>query len=213
MRGLLATLVFTLLTGCGTFVRTNVSVFHELDSSLSGVTYTIVPSNEQKESLEFRSYAKLIKNQLQTRGMSEVPYKEAKYAILMQYGIDNGQEVVSTYPIFGQTGVSSTYTTGSVNVYGNTATYNESTYVTPTFGVVGTGTSSDTVFTRYLNLDIVDIANSGDGKVRKVYEGKAISKGSSSQLAPVMPYMVKSVFEDFPGTSGSTKTIELPLQK
>jgi hypothetical protein len=50
------------------------------------------------------------------------------------------------------------------------ATYSGTTYNTPTYGVVGSGTSSDTIFTRYLNIDIIDITNSGNGKVKKVYE-------------------------------------------
>jgi Domain of unknown function (DUF4136) len=213
MRNILLALVFALLAGCASFVETQVSAFHELEPSLSGVTYALVPSKEQEGSLEFQSYAKLVKVELKKRGMMEAPFNQAKYAIFMFYGIDNGKEVISSYPIIGQTGTSSSYTTGTVTSYGNMATYSGTTYKTPTYGVVGSGTSSDTVFARYLNIDIIDIANSGNGKVKKVYEGKAISSGSSGQLAPVMPAIVKSVFEDFPGKSGVSRTSQQPLQK
>jgi len=213
MRNILLTLVFALLAGCASFVETKVSAFHELEPSLSGVTYALVPSKEQEDSLEFQAYAKLVKVELEKRGMTEAPLNQAKYAIFMFYGIDNGKEVISSYPIFGQTGTSSSYTTGTVTSYGNMATYSGTTYKTPTYGVVGSGTSSDTVFTRYLNIDIIDIAKSGNGKVKKVYEGKAISSGSSGQLAPVMPAIVKSVFEDFPGKSGASRTSQQPFQK
>jgi len=213
MRNILITLVFTLLAGCASFVETKVTVFHELEPSLSGVTYALVPSKEQEGSLEFQSYAKLVKVELEKRGMTEAPLDQAKYAIFMTYGIDNGKEVISSYPIFGKTGTSSSYTIGTVTSYGNMATYSGTTYNTPTYGVVGSGIKSDTVFTRYLNIDIIDIAKSGNGKVKKVYEGKAISLGSSGQLAPVMPAIVKSVFEDFPGKSGASRTSLQPFQE
>jgi hypothetical protein len=177
------------------------------------VTYTLVPSKEQEGSLEFQYYAKLVKAELEKRGMTEAPYDQAKYAIFMTYGIDNGKEVISSYPIFGQTGTSRSYTTGTVTSYGNMATYSGTTHNTPTYGVVGFDTSSDTVFTRYLNIDIIDIAKSGNGKVKKVYEGKAISSGSTGQLAPVMPAIIKSVFEDFPGKSVASRTSRQPFQK
>lgn len=212
MRNIFLVLLLILLSGCAT-VTTKVSSFHELEQPLSGVTYVLVSSKEQESSLEFQSYAKIVKSELGKRGMIETPFNQAKYAIFMFYGIDDGKQVVSSYPIFGQTGTSSSYTTGTVTSYGNTASYSGTTYKTPTYGVVGTGNSTDTVFTRYLNIDIIDIAKSGNGKVQKVYEGRATSSGSSDQLAIVMPAIIRSVFEDFPGKSGASRTSRQTLEK
>lgn len=213
MRIIVLALLFALLSGCAMVVETKVSAFHELEQPLSGVTYALVPTKEQEGSLEFQSYAKIVKSELEKRGLTEAPFNQAKYAIFMFYGISDGKQVVSSYPIFGQTGTSSAYTTGTVTAYGNTASYSGTTYKTPTYGVVGSGTSTDTIFTRYLNIDIIDIAKSGDGKVQKVYEGKANSSGSSGQLAPVMPAIIRSVFEDSPGKSGASRTNRQPLEK
>ena len=212
MRNIVLVLLFVLLGGCAT-IETRVSAFHELEQSLSGVTYALVPTKEQEGSLEFQFYAKLVKSELGKRGMLEAPFDQAKYAIFMFYGIDDGKQVVSSYPIFGQTGTSSSYTTGTVTSYGNTASYSGTTYKTPTYGIVGSGASTNTIFKRYLNIDIIDIAKSGDGKVQKIYEGKAISSGASGQLAPVMPAIVRSVFEDFPGKSGASRTSRQPFEK
>ena len=213
MRNIILSLMFVVLTGCANFIETKVSIFHELESSLSKVTYALVPTKEQEDSLEYQSYANLVKIELEKRGMTEAPYNQAKYAIFMFYGIDNGKEVITSYPIVGPTGTGSSYTSGTVNSYGNMATYSGTTHYLPTYGVVGTGSMSDTVFTRYLNIDIINIANSGNGKVKKVYEGKAISLGATGQLVSVMPAIVKSVFEDFPGKSGSSRTIQQPFEK
>lgn len=212
MRNIFLVLLLVMLGGCAT-IETRVSAFHELEQSISGVTYAVVPSKEQEGSLEFQSYANLVKSELKKRGMTEAPFDQAKYAIFMFYGIDDGKQVVSSYPIFGQTGTGSSHTTGTVTSYGNTASFSGTTYKTPTFGVVGSGARTDSVFKRYLNIDIVDIGKSSAGKVQKVYEVKAISSGSTGQLAPIMPAIIRSVFEDFPGKSGVSRTSEQPFKQ
>ena len=207
MRNLIIVMAATALCGCAAQVQTKVTAFHELDQPLTGKTFIFIPTKEQEGSLEYRSYAKTVQSELEKRGMTLVPFNQATYGVFMFYGIDDGKEIISTYPIFGQTGTSGAYTSGSVTTYGNTASVNATTYKTPTYGVVGSGTSSDTVFKRYLNIDIVDIKKSTNEKIDKVYEGKAISSGSSGTLSVVMPAMIRSVFDDFPGKSGATKDI------
>lgn len=43
------------------------------------------------------------------------------------------------------------------------------------------------------------------GKAESVYEGAITSTGSTSTLSKVMPCLVKGLFEEFPGESGSTR--------
>jgi hypothetical protein len=71
---------------------------------------------------------------------------------------------------------------------------------------VGTREISQTGYTRVLRLDIVDKQALAEGNIKKLYEGKVVSSGFSDQLVKVLPEMVKALFEDFPGQSGSTRT-------
>jgi len=57
-----------------------------------------------------------------------------------------------------------------------------------------------------LRLDIVDKQALAKGNVKKLYEGRVGSSGFSDQLDKALPKMVKALFKDFPGQSGSTKT-------
>ena len=211
MRNIIFALLLVLLTGCTTLVHTRVSAFHELEQPLSDVTYIFVPAKEQEGNLEFKTYARLIKAEMRKRGMVESAYDQATFAIFISYGIDDGKQVVSSYPIYGQTGTGNSYTTGRVTSYGSTASYSGTTTRSPTFGIVGSGTRTDTVYARYLKISIVDTAKSGNGKLNYVYEGTVISSGQTGQLAPVMPAMIRSVFEDFPGKSGASRTSRQPL--
>ena len=204
--------LFAALTGCAQ-VKTSVSSFHEINQDLTGQTFVLVPSTAQDGQLEHKTYALLVKQQLERIGLKEVQFSEARYAVTMAYGIDNGQAVTQSYPIFGKTGTSGSYTTGSVTGHGNNVYVNATTTEIPTYGVVGRGTTSGTEYKRFLDIDIIDISKSSAEKLVKLYEGKAKSIGSTSQLSAVMPAMVKSVFKNFPGRSGAVQTVFEPLDQ
>jgi hypothetical protein len=80
----------------------------------------------------------------------------------------------------------------------------------PTYGPVGKRETSQTEYRRVLRLDIVDKQDFAEGNIKKVYEGRVVSSGFSDKLDKVLPKMVKALFEDFPGQSGSTKTLFQP---
>lgn len=212
MRTIVAILCALLMSGCA-MVKSNIAVFHELPIRAEPIKYAALPLKEQEGSLEYKAYAQQVKDELNKKGFSEVPVNEAEVVLFFEYGIDSGKEVVSSYPIIGRTGTSSSYTSGTLNTYGNYATYSGTTYNTPTYGVVGTGARSDTVFSRYLRVDLLDRATLSEGKIKKVYEAQVTSVGSKGQVAAVMPTMIKALFEDFPGKSGSTRRTILPAER
>lgn len=210
---LLLLLFLALLTGCAGLVQSNVAVFHEFPAAPSKVKYAAIPFKDQQGNLEYKSYERLIKEELAKRGFVEVSAEEADVVMFFSYGIDSGKEVVSSYPIFGQTGTSSSYTSGTVTSYGNYATYSGTTYNRPTYGVVGSGVTSDTKFTRFLKVELLESSALAKGDIKKIYEAKVVSSGSNNQVAVVMPTMIRALFEDFPGKSGSTRKSILPLIK
>ncbi len=208
MRKLLGVLFcLSVLSGCAGFVRSQIAVFHELPQGVAGTTYAMVPFKDQEGSLEHKTYEQAVRQELNAKGLRETPLEQAEVVVFLSYGIDTGREVVSSYPIVGQTGVSSSYTYGTVQTYGGYGTYSGTTIYTPTYGVVGTGVTSHTEYTRFLKLDILDKTALIGGKIKKLYEGKVISSGSSGQVSAVLPTMIKALFEAFPGKSGSIRTL------
>ncbi|MEW6414566.1 MAG: DUF4136 domain-containing protein [Pseudomonadota bacterium] len=200
------------VAGCA-MVKSNIAVFHELPARAEPIKYAALPLKEQEGSLEHKAYEQQIKAALRNKGFVETSVDDAEVILFFEYGIDSGKETVSSYPIIGRTGTASSYTSGTATAYGNYATYSGTTYNTPTYGVVGTGVRSDTVFSRFLRLDLIDKASLVNGKIKKVYEAKVSSEGASGQLAAVMPTMIKALFEDFPGKSGSTRRAMLPVER
>jgi hypothetical protein len=214
MRTLILTAICSMvLAACGQVVYSNVSVFHELGEGTKP-TYALLPFKEQEGSLEHKTYENLARQQLNAKGYREAPLDRSDVIVFLQYGIDEGRQMAYSYPIMGRTGTSSSYTTGTVQSYGSGyATYSGTTDYTPTYGVVGAGTGTHTVFARFLRVDFVDRATLASGTVKKQYEGTVSSRGSSGQLSAVMPTMIRALFEDFPGKSGTTKSVTLPLDQ
>lgn len=207
-RILIAILTILLLSSCGT-VNTNVTVFHELTPEPQ--TFAFIQLKEQEGSLEHKRYEELVRSKLVQRGYKEVQLSEADYVIGMIYGIGS-QLVTSSYPIFGQTGVSSSTTYGTV--YGNTGTFSATTNYNPTYGVVDSGTSTSKKYTRGLNLTFYDKKYFDEhSKIRAVYEAKVVSEGSVGELSIMMPYLVDALFQNFPGNNGSTRRVTLRFDK
>jgi len=211
MRNLLiCALCVSILSGCAGFVKSQISVFHETPQGFSGITYAMVPFKDQEGSLEHKAYEQTVRQELNTKGFRETSLESADVVVFLSYGIDTGREIASSYPIIGQTGVSSSHTYGTIQSYGSYGTYSGTTTYTPTYGVVGTGVTSHTQYTRFLKLDVLDKISLAESKIKKLYEGKVVSRGSSSQMSAVLPTMIKALFEDFPGKSGSTRTSTRP---
>jgi hypothetical protein len=190
-------------------VQTQYTPFHTFSAPILGKSFAIVPNKAQEGSLEFKSYASCVKNELTQKGLVEKQVSECDYVIFMDYNIDNGKTVNYDYPIFGQTGTSGSFTSGYVNSSGG---FSAVTTTTPTFGIVGSGQGSAEYYTRVLKIEMAVKADFVAGKINKVYECKATSQGSSNQLSIIVPIMVHSIFQQFPGESGKPRDIWLPLE-
>jgi len=205
--------VLMLLSGCAGLVKSNVSVFHVLPEKAEPTKYAFLPVEGQRGSLEYESYKGLVRTELSKYQYEETSISEATVIIAFNYVIGDGKVKVSSVPTYGQTGVSSSTTYGTVSTYGNYGTYSGTTTYTPTYGVTGSQAVSRTAYTRKVWLHIVDKASLESNEPKKLYEASVVSEGSSSQIAKVMPALIKAIFKKFPGKSGSTRKEIIPLSQ
>lgn len=213
MRAIVGAMIALLVSGCAS-IQIEASVFHDLSPTAQSLKYAVVPVPDQEASLEHKSFLDLVRTELNNRGYIETPKAEADVYVFLFYGITTGSERVSSYPIHGRTGTQYTYIPAPLPPLGRLPAYSSGTTISiPTYGVVGTATSSETIFESYLLLHMVDRAESlKEGKVKRRYEAKVLSIGSSSQVAVTVPAMINALFQDFPGKSGSTRRVDLPMQ-
>lgn len=200
------------LIGCGTPpLQGSVSRFHVLPGSPQ--TFVVIPDQDQADSLEFRSYANLVRQSLQARGWREATMANADVAVFFQYSISQGRQVAFSYPIFGQVPTGTSITTGTVSTYGSTSNIYATTTRQTTTAVVGSGVGSRTEFDRALRVLMFSLPTyRATQQMERVYEGEIRSSGSTGDLPSVMPVLVRGLFADFPGASGSTSRVNVPFQ-
>ena len=209
-----------LLGGCASTLTTQVTSFHQLPDGLQGQRFVIVPSAEQQNSLEFDAYAALVREALAGKGLVDAgDALGADLAVTMSYTVSGGSSGVSTdtggYAGFGAG--SGGFSMGGVGIG-----------IGFPIGSGRGGGGDSVVFQRSLRLEIDRTAGrpaegrstgagapapaAGSASAR-VFEARATSEGPSASLAPVMRAMVQAVFEEFPGPSGRTRVVRVPVNE
>lgn len=199
LRLILISALFVFLHGCATAPAFYVSV-----DSISAPTaaiktkYILLPANEgvAECDLQYREYTSYVERALNSRGyIKSASFQEADIAIFLGYGIGAPKTHQYTYslPAYGQTGVSSSHTNSTVNVYGNNATYSGTTTYTPSYGVTGSTTQSGeyTTYFRYMFLNAYDLDEyRKTKKEQEVWKTTITSSGSSNDLRQILPILV-----------------------
>lgn len=188
-----------LLSGCATMQPQ----FQVRVDSISGEkpdkkSYILLPGNKdtKAEDLQFKEYAAYVSRALIKQGFVPAEsFEKANVAIFLVYGIGDPREHQYSYsiPTWGQTGVSSSYTTGTVSSYGGYGSYSGTTTYTPTYGVTGstTHTGSYTTYFRFMVLDAVDLDEYKKSKKEvQLWKTTVTSGGSSGDLRRVFPILV-----------------------
>lgn len=195
------------VASCGTTIRTNVEAYSSIAESTQDQSVYIAPTQGQDtKSISWTQNTAILTNELRSLGFNVVSSKgKADYIAYFGYAVDDGRLVTTNYsiPTYGVTGYSGANTYGSV--YGNS--YSATTTLTPTYGVTGysSGSRTDKVFTRSAKLYLVK-KNTG----KTVFEGQATSSGSCHAFAPVAPYIIRSVLQNYP--NGKVGTVDFSAE-
>lgn len=198
-----------LLAGCqSSHFAAQVSQFHKLPERGQGRSFMVAPGDEAKTgSLEFEAYARRIVAELQARGFRQAErIEDSELLVLVDYGTDSGTVESRTVPVYG-------YEPGQVHsVHGVTSDgkrFSARVYESGGYVPLGYTERVRTLYRRNLNIEIVEADAWRHGRTVMLYEGRAVSMGPESEIAMVMPLMIRALFLDFPGASGATRTIVL----
>lgn len=177
---------------------------------LSSADTTINENNLQY--IEFSNYLRKALNQ---KGYSESQKPdEADLVVFFNYGISDPETFQRTVylPTWGQTGVSSTNTSGTidVNAYNNKVNYNQKTTSTPKYGITGYRPENQTItqYLRYLTITAYDFnAYKENGSQKIIWNVNITSSGTSSDLRKVFPYLIVAGKNYYGQNSGEKKKI------
>jgi hypothetical protein len=174
--------------------RGDVVTFHE-GPLPAGETIRVVASDPNKQaSLEFRSYANLVSEQLRAIGYE--PTTNASADLVAEVDFDVVAELSSV--TVDRTRPFARYHFG----YGR--------FYDPFYFGLYNDWGRDVYTTRptYLRTLELNIARDDDERER-IFEGRVQSTGSQSLLPEVMPYLVTAMFENYPGENGVTKVVTI----
>jgi hypothetical protein len=187
----------------------------------SGRKYIIATGDAliNESDLQYLEFAEYIKKTLAAKGYAETSDpKEANLFVSFKYGISDPKIYQSTVSklIWGQTGVSSTNTTGTVNAfvnpYGGNATYSQTTTNTPTYGITGARDVTETIikYLRYLTISVYDLDTyAKSGKEKIVWSTSITSTGSSGDIRRVFPYLIVAGQTYFGKSSGEKIVVKV----
>jgi hypothetical protein len=197
-------LVVGLLAGCAgpRYVTSDVTRFHTLPAAPSGQTFAITAlDKDQEQSLEYRQYADLLNARLSALGLRQFTggAGKADYVVTLKYGVDGPSPDIRSRNVSVGVG----YGFGGPH-------WRWGGWYDP---VAESYANTQQVYVRRVELDIFKGATYGTSGQEKIFEGRALSEGLNGQLVPVMPYILDALFKDFPGASGSTKTVRVEVPR
>jgi hypothetical protein len=191
------------LSACVSPFEARVARFQQLPAP-SGNSFVIEPRDKDNEgSLEFATYANLVRQRLIAAGYQEAPSAAAAALIVqLDYNITAPREKVQSRPGFGGWGGWggwgpgfgwNPYWGGGWGGWGGWG---------PGFGGWGWGGTDVYSVTQYNAVVAMRINRAADK--HSVFEGRAETVSSSNNLTRLVPNLVTAMFTNFPGNSGET---------
>lgn len=195
-----------LLGGCATTIRSDVTTFHQWPAQINDKSYAFVPATPQDNTLELQSYENLVRGQLNRLGFREATQSPALTVTMRFATVDVPTQVLypsynAFYPYsprFAYMGWRRRYWGG---MYGS--------FYDPLWGPgMGVDVEEEHRYHRQMQLSIMSAA---DGK--RLFDVTVRNVSRQMSTPAVMPALVQSAFEGFPGPNGGVRIVELKEQK
>ncbi|MDP3311278.1 MAG: DUF4136 domain-containing protein [Polaromonas sp.] len=206
LRVALAALAASLLTACASPIVTQVSNFNQWPSDAAGSSFSFIPPpsspSQPPPELELATYQGYAQRELEKLGLRKAaPGQPAR--LLVELGwVSQPQERTYRQPVYDERLV-------FYPPYRNAAGQVFPGYWAPSrFGptYLGDRIVPYTVQFNQINLRMLDTRGSPAGQPRAVFESHAVYEGQAA-LPTVAPYLVRAVFDGFPGQNGQVRRV------
>jgi len=192
---LLLAALSVLLSGCTTYVTTQVTAFSDWSGGDAARTYAFTREPDQRNNLELTTYERIVANELATHAFRQVDPNDARYLVGLSYGIRSDMVTVAE-PVY--------YNPWPAPYWGWGRPYDPWGPWGPF--PAGYVNQSYPIFTHLLGVRITERATG-----KEVYNVTARNSGGESSLVRAMPYLARSALADFPLGNGVVRTVKIPL--
>lgn len=188
------------LSGCATpTVSARVTSFQQWPAGVEGQTYQFVPAEpSQANNLEYQSYQDMVRAGIGATGLVEAQGgAKARFNVSFRYGTSQTQVMVRRPydPYFNGYGYGGFYGPRPWGGYYG--------YWGPEWVDVPVVAQRNT-----LTLQIHDSQRGG----AEVYRSSAFILSEQDNFMRMMPYLVRAIFDNFPGNNGAEREIQFPVQ-
>lgn len=196
--------VVALLSACASPITAKVTSFNQWPADTAGVGFSFIRPVDALNDLEQQSYEGRVQAELEKIGLRRVATGQVgriQVDIVTGNGTRNKQFREAIYR--DNYLYRPPYRDGAGNVYGGF-------WVPDQFGsrYVGDRIVNRTVQVSNLRVRLLDSQGSAPGKPRAVFESRAIYEGDNEDLATLVPYLVRAVFDGFPGQNGKVRSVK-----
>lgn len=190
-----------MLAGCATTIRSDVTTFQQWPAQLPSKTYSIDAPAPQDDTLEVRSYLDLVRGQLARLGFQEAGADAALKVKMRFRTTDVPVQVVQAIDPF--------FTPSARFGYWGPRRHFASAYYGGFYDPFWGGRAGYQVIERHVyQRDLqVAIRSAKDGK--PLFDVTVHNNSTQPSTPALMPALVQSAFEGFPGPNGGARTIEL----
>ena len=200
----LALLASLLLAACASPITTKVTSFNQWPLDATGATFSYTKPADKLNDLEQQTYEGYVQIELEKLGLKPAT---AGQAGRIQVDLSTASSIRNQQvrePIYQDNYV-------FISPYRNAAgTLFPGSWVRDPFGPRYVG---DREFTRVLQssslrLRLLDTQGVAPGKPHAVFESTAIHEGVNESLVNLVPYLVRAVFDGFPGQNGRVRLVK-----
>lgn len=203
----LALLSMAALQGCASRLETTVTTFHQAGTSWAGKRFEFVPTERQRDSLEYKAYADRVSQALQAHGLVPAAGKGADVDVSLDYKAIELRPLVYSSPIYGYGSFGPVWGWHPYARYGGGVVFGWQPYWSLGYGAVANDYREYRNWRRELTVRMVP-----PGGGANQFEATAFHDGASESLPQVMPALVEAIFHDFPGPNGQVRQVLVELR-
>ncbi len=198
-----ALILVALLSGCASPITARVSSFQQWPADAAGASFGFLAPADHTRELEQASYASLVATELAKQGLQAAASGQPA-RILVDMSVSSQLEHRSySRPVYQDQYINRPgFRDAAGRIY-------PGYWMPDPFGprYIGNQQSMETVQVSSLRLRLLDTQGPAGSSPRTVFESSATQEGRPSPLSPVVPYLVRAVFEDFPGANGRVQVV------
>lgn len=183
------------LTGCTTMLSANVTTFQQWPVNVEGQSYRIAPPEKGQDTLEYQTYADMIRAAIGRIGLAEAQGSD-KPRFMVSFEYENPARQAWTERMYDP------YFDGPFMPWGGIGVFRGG-WGGGFYGAPAVVNVPVEVYENTLTVSIQDLSSN-----TPVFRTTARSATRNAQLPAVMPYLVRAVFDGFPGNNGQVRDVE-----